>query len=88
MYIGIIAVAPQENYVLRLIFENGEHRYLDMKPYLHRGVFKELADKDMFNTAYVSFDTVAWKNKVDLAPESLYEKSVLITDSCCGKEAP
>ena len=76
MYIGITAVVPQDNYILNLTFENGEQRYLDMKPYLFRGVFKELADKDMFNTAHVSFDTVAWKNEVDLAPEILYEKSV------------
>ena len=77
MYIGITAVSPQENYILHLTFANGEQRYLDMKPYLHRGVFKELADKNMFNTAHLSFDTVAWKNEVDLAPEILYEKSVL-----------
>ena len=75
MYIGITAVVPQDNYILHLTFENGEQKYLDMKPYLHRGVFKELADKNIFNTAYVSFDTVAWKNEVDLAPEILYEKS-------------
>ena len=75
MYIGITAVVPQDNYILYLTFENGEQKYLDMKPYLHRGVFKELADKNVFNTAYVSFDTVAWKNEVDLAPEILYEKS-------------
>jgi len=75
MYNGITAVVPQENYILCLTFENGEQRNLDMKPYLHRGVFKELADKDIFNTAHLSFDTVAWKNEVDLAPEILYEKS-------------
>ena len=75
MYIGITAVSPQDNYLLLLTFENGEQRYMDMKPYLCRGVFKELADKDMFNTAYLSFDTVAWKNEIDLAPEILYEKS-------------
>ena len=77
MYIGITAVAPMNNYILLLTFENGEQRYFDMKPYLHRGVFKELSDTAMFNTAHVSFDTVAWKNEVDLAPEVLYEKSVL-----------
>jgi len=77
MYIGIISVTPQDNYILHLTFENGEQRLLDMKPYLNRGVFKELADKNMFNTAHVSFDTVAWKNEVDLAPEVLYEKSVV-----------
>ena len=75
MYIGITAVKPQENYILLLTFENGEQRCLDMKPYLNRGVFRELADKDMFNTVHVVFDTVAWKNNVDLAPEVLYEKS-------------
>jgi len=79
MYIGITAVVPQDNYILHLTFENGEQRYLDMKPYLHRGVFKELEDKDMFNTAHLSFDTVAWKNNVDLAPEILHEKSILFT---------
>ena len=77
MYKGITAVIPMEDYILLLTFENGEQRYLDMKPYLHRGVFKELANKDLFNTAHLSFDTVAWKNEVDLAPEILYEKSVL-----------
>jgi len=66
-----------EDYTLLLTFENGERRCLDMKPYLHRGVFKELADKEMFNTVYVSFDTVAWKNEIDLAPEILYEKSYI-----------
>ena len=75
-YKGITAVMPMENYILFLKFENGEQRYLDMKPYLHRGVFKELKNKDLFNTAHVSFDTVAWKNEIDLAPEVLYEKSV------------
>jgi len=75
MYNGITAVKPQDNYILFLTFENGEQRYLDMKPYLHRGVFKALANKDMFDTARLSFDTVAWDNDVDLAPEVLYEKS-------------
>ena len=75
MYKGITAVAPQEDYILLLTFESGEQRYLDMKPYLHRGVFKQLANRTIFNTAHLSFDTVAWKNEVDLAPEVLYEKS-------------
>ena len=78
MYNGITAVVPQDNFILYLTFENGEQRYLDMKPYLHRGVFKELADKEMFNTAHLSFDTVVWKNEVDLAPEILYEKSTSV----------
>jgi hypothetical protein len=78
MYIGITAVAPMDNYMLMLTFANGERRSLDMKPYLHRGVFRELADENVFRTAHLSFDTVAWKNDIDLAPEILYEKSSVI----------
>jgi hypothetical protein len=75
MYIGITAVTPTDNYTLLLTFANGERRSLDMKPYLHRGVFRELTDEKIFRTAHLSFDTVAWKNEIDLAPEILYEKS-------------
>ncbi|MDR2206851.1 MAG: DUF2442 domain-containing protein [Flavobacteriaceae bacterium] len=81
MYIGITSVVPQDNYILLLTFENGEQRCLDMKPYLHRGVFKELVNKAMFNTVRVSYDTVAWKNEIDLAPEILYEKSVPVNSA-------
>ena len=76
MYIGITSVTPHDNYILLMTFENGEQRCLDMKPYLRRGVFKELENKLIFNTVHVSYDTVAWNNEVDLAPEILYEKSV------------
>ena len=31
---GITAVVPQDNFILYLTFENGEQRYLDMKPFL------------------------------------------------------
>lgn len=75
MYIGLTAVTAMDNYYLLLTFENGEQRYLDMKPYLDRGVFRELADEKVFRSAHLSFDTVAWNNDIDLAPEILYEKS-------------
>lgn len=78
MYIGITGVKPMENYTLLLTFVGGEQRVLDMKPFLHRGVFQELADEAVFNTAHLSFDTVAWKNDIDLAPEILYERSTAI----------
>ena len=78
MYIGITAVTPMDNYTLLLTFANGEQRNFDMKPYLDRGVFKELANEETFRTAHLSFDTVAWKNDIDLAPEVLYEKSSVV----------
>jgi hypothetical protein len=79
MYIGIKAVAPQDDYKLLLTFENDEQRIFDMKPYLDFGpVFRGLKDPAMFNTAKVSFKTVAWKNNADIDPEILYPDSVPI----------
>jgi hypothetical protein len=72
MYLGVKAVEPQENYRLLLTFENGEQRWFDVKPYLDKGIFRELQQPEKFNSVRVSFDTVAWENNADLDPECLY----------------
>ena len=74
-YFAVKAVKPVEDYQLILTFANGEKRVFDMKPYLKKGIFKELRNVAMFNTARVSFDTVEWKNEADLDPEFLYDYS-------------
>jgi hypothetical protein len=43
MYLGVTAVSPLNNYMLLLTFENGEQRRFDMKPYLDKGIFSEIA---------------------------------------------
>ena len=35
---------PNQNYTVHLIFDNGEEGIFDVKPYLDKGVFKELKD--------------------------------------------
>jgi len=44
-----------------------------MKPYLETGVFRLLKDKEVFHSASVSFNTVAWDHNIDFDPEALYE---------------
>jgi len=72
------SVKPLDNYILLLTFANNEQRRYDIKPLLGTGVFKSLQDPEMFNTVRVCFDSVAWANQVDIAPETLYEDSVKI----------
>lgn len=76
MYLAITNVKPLNNYQLLLTFENGENRIFDVKPYLNRGIFKELKDEKKFRSVRVSFDSIEWSNQADLDPEVLYEKSV------------
>lgn len=60
------------------IFENGERRCFDMKPYLETGIFSELKDVALFNTVKTSFDTIGWANEADFDPEVLYRESATI----------
>jgi len=71
-------VKPTQNYTLHLWFKNGEEGIFDMKPYLDTGVFKTLKDKALFNTVRVCASSIAWKNNVDIAPETLYYESTNI----------
>ncbi len=74
-YFAVKQVKPIEDYQLILTFSNGEKRMFDMKPYLKKGIFRELRDVSLFNTAHVSFDTVEWDNEADFDPEALYHYS-------------
>ncbi|MDW7678570.1 MAG: DUF2442 domain-containing protein [Bacillota bacterium] len=76
MYLAITEVKPLKDYQLLVTFENGEKKIFDMKPYLDKGIFKELKDESLFRTVKVCFDSIEWNNKADLDPEVLYEKGV------------
>lgn len=76
MYLSVVDVKPMEDYRLFLTFENGEKRVFDMKPYLEKGIFKELKDERMFRSVRISFDSIEWSNQADIDPEVLYQKSV------------
>lgn len=78
MYYAVKKVQAIENYFLNLIFETGEEKIFDMKPYLNRGIFKELLDVELFKKVHISFDTIEWENGADLDPEVLYEMGLSI----------
>ena len=75
MYLAVIDVKPLSDYQLELTFENGEKRLFDMKPYLDKGIYKELKDESKFKSVRVSFDSIEWCNQADIDPEFLYAKS-------------
>lgn len=68
----VTEVLTEKNFTLVLKFENGEKKIFDVKPFLGKGIFKELADWSQFATAKVFMGTVSWKNGQDFCPDSLY----------------
>ncbi|MBR3254737.1 MAG: DUF2442 domain-containing protein [Clostridia bacterium] len=71
----IIDVKPLDDYKILVIFQNGEKRIKDMKPYLNKGVFNKLKDEKFFKSVKVSFGTVSWGEQIDLCADSIYETS-------------
>ena len=71
-------VKPQENYTLHLWFANGEEGILDMKPYLDKGIFRDLRDLSVFNSVRPFIGTIQWSNEADLCPDTVYLDSVKI----------
>lgn len=69
----IIDVDYIKDYTLRLKFNNGETKIVDLKPYLTGEVFGELLDKEKFIQYGLTPVTIEWANGADLAPEFLYE---------------
>ena len=76
MLVSLIKVKPLSDYKLLLSFVNDEPRIFDMKPYLDKGIYRELINEDVFNSVKISFDSVEWNNHADIDPEFLYLKSI------------
>jgi len=72
-------VKPEKNYTLHLWFNNGEEGVLDIKPYLDKGIFRELQDMSMFNSVRPFIGTIQWANEADLCPDTVYLDSVKFT---------
>ena len=66
---------PALDYQLELIFENGEQRIFDVKPYLKRGVFVRLQNRATFQAVRVVAGSVEWPGELDLSYDTLYLES-------------
>lgn len=74
--LDVIHVDAKPDYILHLTFENGEQRVFDMAPLLSKKPFDRLQDPYRFAMAHVDYGTVVWPGDIDIAPETLYDKSV------------
>ena len=69
----VVDVDYVKDYTLRLTFNDGVVKIVDLKPYLKGEVFGELLDKGKFVQYGLTPMTIEWANGADLAPEFLYE---------------
>ena len=74
----VVEVRANEDFTLDLKFNDGSVRRFDVKPYLEKGIFRELKDKSYFKRVKVVFGTAQWPNEQDISPDTLYLESKVI----------
>jgi hypothetical protein len=75
--LDVVKVKPYANYQLLLEFENGEKRLFDMTSIIDNRPFNRLKGSS-FMAARVEYGTVVWPGNIDIAPETLYDRSSAI----------
>lgn len=70
----IAALALRPGHVVRVFFQDGEVRDVDLTPTLERPLFAPLRDPDMFATAHVGPVTggLEWTDEIGLDPDVIY----------------
>ena len=74
--LDVISVKTRDDFTLELVFENGEKRIFDMKPFFDKKPFVKLLNSPLFFKASVQYGTVVWPGNIDIAPETLWTRSV------------
>jgi len=78
MHWDVKIVKPKPDYKIYVETEDGRKGVFDMKPYLERGMFRELKDKNYFNQVGILFGAVTWPNEQDIASETLIDEMQLV----------
>src|SRR5688500_7550481 len=72
---AVVSVTVEGPYQLRLVFDNGLTKSVDLRRELWGPAFESLLDPEVFRLVSVDEDlgTIAWPNGADFSPEFLYD---------------
>lgn len=71
--IRVRAVTPLEGFKVRVTFDNGLQRAIDLERFLHGPVFEPIReDASLFRAMKIAGGTIAWENGADIDPDVLY----------------
>ena len=76
---NIVEIHACGDYSVQVEFADGVIKVCDLSGHLERGVFKAFRDKDLFERVHVEHGAAVWTDKIDIAPEYLYEHGTTLT---------
>lgn len=77
MLCDVVSVKPMPDFQIDLEYKNGERRLFDVRPLLAVKPWNRIARPEVFSLVKVEYGTVVWPGEIDIAPETLYDDSVL-----------
>lgn len=88
MFLEVSHAEYLDGYRLKLTFNNGQVRLVDLQSSLNGVIFEPLKQLDFFKRFSIKFNTIEWENGADFAPEYLYEISTPIPYDLDQNEPP
>lgn len=76
MSIYVESVEVLEFPKLTVTFNTHEKKIFDVTPYLDKGIFTELQNRDYFKQVKAINGTIEWPNGQDFCPDTLYIKGL------------
>ncbi len=71
--VRIKTIEPLEDFKVRIGFEDGTQKDMDLEPYLHGPIFEPIRnDPTVFRSMKIEGGTIAWDNGADIDPDVLY----------------
>lgn len=76
MTLNIAKVQVKPGYKLHLKFNNGEERFFNLRPYLNKGIFKELQDERYLKKVRPIIGGIQWPHEQDFSVNTLYYRGL------------
>ena len=73
MFLEVKSAKYLKNYKIKIDFNNGESKVVDLLNSLDGPIFEPLRDINYFKIFSIKYNTLEWENGADFAPEYLYE---------------
>jgi len=67
----VIAVKPKDHYILLITLSNGTSGEFSVSPYLEKGIFNELKDKNYFRQVRPISGGIAWPHEQDFSVDTI-----------------
>ncbi|UZR28725.1 DUF2442 domain-containing protein [Methylococcus mesophilus] len=68
----VVAVTARKDFELIVEFADGQIKRFSMVHYLDYPAFQPLKKDNLFMSAHVENGTVAWREDIDISPDTLY----------------